>query len=105
MSRWCSPFAGLGLSLLLTACAVSVHQQERVASLEEYYTGVESAAQGYRYPPGYWWNPFGYYGYGGPYPYYYYPGAFGRRGQSSSSPAPARTPPPNAPPQFKKKKG
>jgi outer membrane lipoprotein len=47
----------------------------------------------YRSSP-YWWGPFGYYPYGGP----YYPLLFG-----APSPPPSRPPPESIPPQFKKR--
>jgi len=49
---------------------------------------------GFYRPNPYWWGPFGYYPYGGP----YYPLLFG-----NPSPAPSRPPPESIPPQFKKR--
>ena len=46
----------------------------------------------------YWWGPFGYYPYGGP----YYPLLFGNP-SGNLPPAPSRPPPESIPPQFKKR--
>jgi outer membrane lipoprotein len=48
---------------------------------------------GFYRPSPYWWGPFGYYPYGGP----YYPLLFG-----NPSPPPSRPPPESIPPHFKK---
>ena len=61
--------------LLLTACAQSFHQGERLGSVGGYYGS------------GYGW----------------YGGGYGIGSQQSNAPAPRPAPPANAPPQFQKK--
>jgi hypothetical protein len=90
-----------GMVLMTTACAQSIHQTDRASTYSLVDGGYPDAQ--YWGGPGYWWNPFGYYGsrYGW---LGRSPGGGWHRGAhhhaSPSSPPP--TPPANAPPQFKK---
>lgn len=109
---------------VITGCAESVHQTERLARSEfaldpgyadslsySYWPGPGyGPGYGIGYGPGYWGPPLGYYGYPyGPLGYGWYGGYHGFggwRGPSGGGPAihgPRPTPPANAPPQFKKK--
>ena len=106
--------------LLLTACAQSVHQAERLAQsdflVDPGYAGSQSYSywpgpgygpgNGIGYGPGYWGHPLGYYG--GPYGplgfgWYGGYGGFGAARPPSGTPGPRPSLPPHAPPQFKKK--
>ena len=85
--------------LLLTACAQSFHQGERLGSVGAHMNSGYPESPSYWNGPGFWWNPFGYYGSG----YGWHGGGYGVGSQRSSAPAPGPTPPANAPPQFQKK--
>ena len=85
--------------LLLTACAQSFHQGERLGSVGAHMNPGYLESPSYWNGPGFWWNPFGYYGSG----YGWYGGGYGIGSQQSNAPAPRPTPPANAPPQFQKK--
>lgn len=85
--------------LLLTACAQSLHQGERLGFVDAHMNPGYPEPPSYWNGPGFWWNPFGYYGSG----YGWYGGGSGGGSQQSNAPAPRPTPPTNAPPQFQKK--
>ena len=85
--------------VLLTACAQSFHQGERLGSVGAHMNPGYPESSSYWNGPGFWWNPFGYYGSG----YGWYGGGYGIGSQQSNAPAPRPTPPANAPPQFQKK--
>ena len=106
--------------LLLTACAQSVHQTERLAQsdflVDPGYAGSQSYSYwpgpgygpgyGIGYGPGYWGHPLGYYG--GPYGplgfgWYGGYGGFGAVRPPSGTPGPRPSLPPHAAPQLKKK--
>lgn len=107
--------------VLMSACAQSVHQTQRLAQqdfmLDPGYAGAQTysywpgpgygAGYGIGYGAGYWGGPLGYYGYGGPYGplgfgWYGGYGGFGAR-SPGGAPGPRPTPPSHAPPQFRKK--
>ena len=101
-----------GLALcVLTACAESLHQSQRLDMLAYGYDyeGVDFYSYGGPafYNPGFWGDPFGYYsgfygpGYGYGYPYWYYPG---RSFRGLSAPFPRPAVPANAPRQFLKRR-
>ena len=50
--------------LLLTACAQSFHQGERLGSVGAHMNPGYPESPSYWNGPGFWWNPFGYYGSG-----------------------------------------
>ena len=85
--------------LLLTACAQSFHQGERLGSVGAHMNPGYQESPSYWNGPGFRWNPFGYYGSG----YGWYGGGSGIGSQQSNAPAPRPIPPANAPPQFQKK--
>lgn len=108
---------------LMSACAQSAHQTQRLAQhdfmLDPGYAGARQYSYwpgpgfgyGIGYGAGYWGGPLGYYGYGGPYGpmgFGWYGGYGGYRGLGaarppSNAPGPRPLPPPHAPPQFRKK--
>lgn len=87
-----------GVVLILTACAQSLHQTDRLASFTRPADTGYADGPSYRGGAGQWWNPFGYYGSG----FGWYGGGHRGATHSSSQPSPRPTPPANAPPQFKK---
>ncbi len=118
MTRFARCLMALCAMLLMTACAESIHQTERLTRGEfavdpryadaPFYSYWSGPGYGYGlgYGAGYWRNPFGYYGYPyGPLGYGWYGGYRGSGGfhGPSGSPGPRPMPPANAPPQFRKK--
>lgn len=120
MTRFVPGFIALCVILLLTGCAQSVHQTERLAQsdflVEPGYAGSQSYSYwpgpgygpgyGIGYGPGYWGHPLGYYG--GPYGplgfgWYGGYGGFGAARPPSGTSGVRPTPPAHAPPQFRKK--
>ena len=111
MNRWMKTMIGGVLLFSLTACAESLHQTQRMATLsqasENGYADVYDQASPFYSNPGFWGSPFGYYpgfsgygpGYRSGYPYYYPRSGFSPGGSFSnpggSSPRPS--PPANAP--------
>ncbi|MCI0426390.1 MAG: hypothetical protein L0Z46_00060 [Nitrospiraceae bacterium] len=118
LARCITTMIGGVLLLSLTACAESLHQTQRMATLsqaqENGYAGVYDPANPFYSSPGFWWSPFAYYpgfsgygpGYRSGYPYLYpYSGYYsGRPSASPSGPSSRPSPPANAPPQFFKRK-
>lgn len=118
MTRSVRSLVAILTMLLLTACAESIHQTERLtrgefavdpryadASMYSYWPGP-GYGYGLGYGAGYWGNPFGYYGYPyGPFGYGRYGGYRGSGGWHGPSGSSGLTPgpPANAPPQFRKK--
>jgi hypothetical protein len=88
---------------MTTACAQSIHQVERASASPRMDGHADGSYGSYWGGSGYWWNPFKFYGSG-----YGWSGGHssgGHRDQShrqASPPLQRPTPPPNAPPQFKK---
>jgi len=85
--------------ILLTACAESLHQGQQVAPRHAYWNAGDLEAPSYWSGPGYWWSPFGYYGYGSS----GYRGGYGGGSQAPNAAAARPTPPANALSQFQKK--
>lgn len=114
LTRWMTTMIGGFLLLSLMACAESLHQTQRMATLsqaaENGYADVYDPTSPFFSNPGFWWSPFGYYpgfyGYGPGYRSGYpYAGYYSDRPYSSSSgPSSHPSPPANAPPQFFKRK-
>jgi hypothetical protein len=117
-TRWMAVMIAGSVLLILTACAESLHQKQRMEMLsqaqENGYADVYDPASPFYASPGFWWSPFAYYpgfsgygsGYRSGYPYYYprsgsYPGG-PSVGSGGSSPRPS--PPPNAPSRMFKRK-
>lgn len=98
MTRSIIFFCLSGVVLNLTACAQSLHQTDRLASVTHPADTGYADAPSYWSGPGQWWNSFGYYGSG----FGWYGGGHRGANQSSTQSAPRPTPPANAPPQFKK---
>ncbi|HNN42296.1 MAG TPA: hypothetical protein PKJ04_02620 [Nitrospira sp.] len=117
----CASAVVLCAVVLMSACAQSVHQSQRLSQqdfmLDPGYAGAQNYAYwpgpgygyGIGYGAGYWGHPFGYYGipYGayGPAGFGWYGGygGFGAARPPSGAPGPRPMPPSHAPPQFKKK--
>ena len=120
LAQWIKMQAMIGGVLLfgLTACAESLHQTQRMATLsqaqENGYAGVYEQASPFYSSPGFWWSPFSYYpgfsGYGPGYRSghpYYYPYSGHAPGRSFSSPGgsgPRPSPPANAPSRMFKQR-
>jgi len=118
LTRWMTTMIGGCAVVTLTACAESLHQTQRMATLsqaqENGYADVYDPARSFYSNPGFWWSPFGYYpgfsGYGSGYrsghPYYYPRSGYYSGGPSvgPSGPSSRPSPPANAPPQFFKRK-
>ena len=116
LTRWMTTMIGGFLLLSLMACAESLHQTQRMATLnqaqENGYADVYDPTSPFYNSPGFW-RPFGYYpgsygygpGYRSGYPGYPYSGYSSGRTFSSPSGSSSRpSPPANAPPQFFKRK-
>lgn len=108
----------LGILVFMSACAQSVHQTQRLAQQDFMLDPGYAGAQNYSYWPGpgygygigygagYWGGPLGYYGVPyGPLGFGWYGGygGFGAARPPSSMPGARPSPPPHAPPQFRKK--
>lgn len=106
--------------VLMSACAQSEHQTQRLTQrdvmLDPGYAGAQNYSYwsgpgygpgyGIGYGSGYWGNPYGYYGVPyGPLGFGWYGGyrGFGAARPPGGVPGPRPTPPPHAPPQFRKK--
>jgi hypothetical protein len=107
-----------GILFLLPGCAQSVHQSQRLAQSDFLLDPGYAGAQNYSYWPGpgygygigygagYWGAPFGYYGRPyGPLGFGWYGGygGFGAARPPSSMSGTRPSPPPHAPPQFRKR--
>lgn len=107
-----------GILFLLPGCAQSVHQSQRLAQSDFLLDPGYAGAQNYSYWPGpgygygigygagYWGAPFGYYGRTyGPLGFGWYGGygGFGAARPPSSMSGTRPSPPPHAPPQFRKR--
>ncbi|MBK5282451.1 MAG: hypothetical protein JJE16_10215 [Nitrospiraceae bacterium] len=116
LTRWMRTIIGGVLLLILTACAESLHQTQRMAMLsqapENGYADVYDPASPFYSSPGFWWRPFGYYpgfygygpGYRSGYPYPYSGYSSGRSFSSPSGSGPRPSPPANAPSRMFKRK-
>jgi hypothetical protein len=116
-TRWMKAMIGGVLLFSLTACAESLHQTQRLATLsqapENGYADVYDQASPFYSNPGFWGSPFGYYpgfsgygpGYRSGYPYYYPRSGFSSGGPSSgfSGPSSRPSPPANAPSRMFKR--
>jgi hypothetical protein len=116
VTRWMKAMIGGVLLFSLTACAESLHQTQRMATLsqaqENGYADVYDQASPFYSNPGFWGSPFGYYpgfsgygpGYRSGYPYYPRSG-FSSGGPSSgfSGPSSRLSPPANAPSRMFKR--
>ena len=117
-TRWTTAIIGGCALLILTACAESLHQKQRMEMLsqaqENGYADVYDPASPFYSNPGFWWSPFGYYpgfsgygpGYRSGYPYYYPYSGFssGRPPSSFSGPSSRPSPPANAPSRMFKRR-
>lgn len=116
-TRWMKTMIGGVLLFSLSACAESLHQTQRMATLsqapENGYADVYDQASPFYSNPGFWWSPFGSYpgsygygsGYRSGYPYYYPRSGFSSGGPSSgfSGPSSRPSPPANAPSRMFKR--
>ena len=116
-ARWMKTMIGGLLLFSFTACAESLHQTQRMATLsqapENGYADVYDQASPFYSNPGFWGSPFGYYpgfsgygpGYQSGYPYYYPRSGFspGRSPSGVSGPRSHPSPPANAPSRMFKR--